>query len=138
MNDKITALKAYLQEDIDADYELIDHIFFDKGDAIGIIYCLEALDKSDEHCDQCRNELLCLKFNMDNQSTYLASTIGPIKFKKILSGNHKFWGLDLTGAKIYNSACEEITSREQRLKDLGFEELTEDQKANIQLGRNLI
>lgn len=29
------------------------------------------------------------------------------------------------------------TAREARLKALGFEELTEDQKADIQLGRNL-
>lgn len=30
-----------------------------------------------------------------------------------------------------------ISAREKRLKDLGYQELTEDQKADIQLGRNL-
>jgi hypothetical protein len=48
----INNLKSYLQEDIDADYELINYIFFDKGDIVGIIYCLEALEKGDEHCDR--------------------------------------------------------------------------------------
>jgi len=31
-----------------------------------------------------------------------------------------------------------IEARESRLKDLGFQELTEEQRANIQLGRKLI
>jgi hypothetical protein len=107
----INNLKSYLQEDIDADYELIDYIFFDKGDIVGVIYCLEALEKSDEHCDQCKNELLCLKFKTDQDLPYLSVTVGPTKFNKILSDNHKFWGLDLTGAKIYNSSCEVINER---------------------------
>ena len=34
-------------------------------------------------------------------------------------------------------SIEAISAREKRLIDLGYQELTEDQKANIQLGRNL-
>ena len=40
--------------------------------------------------------------------------------------------------KHFNKVIEKnFSEREARLKDLGFEELTEDQLANIQLGRNL-
>lgn len=44
---------------------------------------------------------------------------------------------DSSTTRAINSIKVKLQDREQRLKELGFEDLTEEQKDNIQLGRNL-
>lgn len=80
-------LEKYLLEN---SYEEIDdYILFQLDDGhVGVIYCNSYVERLDDHCDQCRDEILPLRFACEAQniSHYLSVEVGPTKFDRIKSG----------------------------------------------------
>jgi len=81
-----------------------DIMLYQKDDnVIGIIYCTSSMEENDNHCEQCKNELLCFKFREPElPEGFLSSMVGPTKFERIRSGYRAFEGLDLTNATIFD------------------------------------
>lgn len=102
------ALKDTLKKVIDLecsyDEDVEEFFIYQKEDQIGIINCVKSMEETDNHCEQCKNELLCFRFRSTilDPPYILLSTVGPTKFERIRSGYRAFEGLDLTNAKIFD------------------------------------
>lgn len=92
----------YIMEEPDPD--TTEFFLYQKDDVVGIISCIPSFEDNDDHCEQCRNELLCLRFKTPEikQGYHLASVVGTTKFERIRSGYRAFEGLDLTNATIFD------------------------------------
>lgn len=114
------ALKDTLKKVIDLecsyDEDVEDFFIYQKEDQIGIINCVKSIEEIDNHCEQCKNELLCFRFRSTilDPPYILLSTVGPTKFEKIRSGHRSFEGLDLTNAKIFDMCLNEIEVKEPK------------------------
>lgn len=99
----IQDLKLYVEENLLSETD--DYIFFDLNGRIGVIYCANKMEESDNHCEQCRNELLLLGFNGNEAAPdFLCGNVGPTKFNRIISGDRNFEVINFENVKIYNSS----------------------------------
>lgn len=105
--EQLNKLKQYVEEDID--YEVEDYIFIELNGRVGVIYCIESLEGLDNHCDQCRNELLIFGFRADKKAPdFLCANVGPTKFNRIISGDRNFGVINFNTVKLYNLFGEPI------------------------------
>lgn len=86
---------------------ILDYIFFEytnqQGLQIGVIYCDYFSEHLDNHCEQCQNELLLFGFRGPKDvGNYSATSVGPTKFKKIISKIHNFKIINFENAIFYN------------------------------------
>ena len=101
MNPKIEALRAYVEADPDPehlDFMLFEVPLLETGEMqVGVIYCDPGADYIDDHCDQCRDEILPFgcRGPSEDLPKYLVVSVGERKFARIKTGWRDSSGLDL-------------------------------------------
>jgi hypothetical protein len=88
--------------------EVLDFLIFYESQikTFGIIYLISSLEESDNHCDQCRNEVL--SFGLINWAEpsnkvlpkYCVAIVGETKFNKIKTKDFNFYGFSSDEIKI--------------------------------------
>jgi len=101
VNTQIEALRAYVEADPEPDYTgylLFEYHHQDVGEMmVGVLYCDPSADDLDDHCDQCRDEILplCLRGTSEALPKYLVVNVGERKFARIKAGWRDSIGLNL-------------------------------------------
>lgn len=93
-------LRKFFKEKTDP--EIVDFMLFEIDNNLGVIYSDPNVEHLDNHCDQCRDEILVLKFRGPDEElpSYLDVSVGPTKFARIKSGWRESEGLDLKRVKF--------------------------------------
>lgn len=98
---RIEALRAYVEADPEpshTDYLLFEVPHLETGEMqVGVIYCDDGADYLDDHCAQCRDEVLPFGLRGDTEElpSYLVVSVGPRKFARIKAGWRDSEGMDL-------------------------------------------
>lgn len=98
---RIEALRAYIEADPEPshlDYLLFEVPHLETGEMqVGVLYCDDRADYLDDHCAQCRDEVLPLALRGDTEElpAYLVVSVGPRKFARIKAGWRDSEGMDL-------------------------------------------
>ena len=98
----VEALRALVEADEGGDatdgYLLFEVPHLDTGEMqVGVIYCAPDAEFLDEHCAQCRDEILPLGCHgpSDELPRYLVVYVGRRKFDRIVAGWRESTGMDL-------------------------------------------
>lgn len=98
---RIEALRAYVEADPEpshTDYLLFEAPHLKTGEMqVGVIYCDDGADHLDDHCAQCRDEVLPFGLRGDTEElpVFLVVSVGPRKFARIKAGWRNSEGIDL-------------------------------------------
>lgn len=97
---KIELFKEWIITNIHED--VVDYKLFTIDDKVGIIMCDLGSESLDEHCDQCRDEILVLGIRGPSEKIpgYLIASVGPTKWKRIENGWRDSSVFDLNRVKF--------------------------------------
>lgn len=97
---QIALLRDYLKDALDP--EITEMMFFETkdlagNDRVGVLYCDPDVERLDQHCDQCQDEVLGfkLRLKLEGLSSYLSVGVGPTKYARIRAGWRDSQGIDL-------------------------------------------
>lgn len=87
-----------LRELMEANTDVSAYKIFKLKDSVGVICQSSDSEVMDEHCDECRQEVLAFNFKGPTSElpSFLFSCVGPTKFARIESGWRASTGLDLS------------------------------------------
>lgn len=105
MTTPIERLRAYLREENVPEgtpYRLFEMTDKEGNERVGVLYCAPEVEQSDEHCPECRDEVLGfgVRLDLEGLDNYLVVSVGPTKYARIESGWRDSHGLDLNDVRF--------------------------------------
>ena len=96
-------LVAYLKDGGPLEFpEITEYRLFECEGHLGILYCDPGADYLDDHCDQCRDDILPFGCRGPSEELpkFLTVSVGERKFARIKAGWRDSGGMDLNRVKF--------------------------------------